>query len=81
MLAMRSLAVLPAFLLPPLLAACGGGGSSSGIPEEPPLLTLSETPTLEIGVMEGDPAYQFQDIASTGQIVCAPARTPDTEVH
>lgn len=61
---MRPSAAFAAMILPPLMAACGSGGSSGAGPTDLPLLALSPTPTLEIGVIEGDPSYQFQEIVT-----------------
>jgi hypothetical protein len=55
------------------LAACGAAGDASGDPAEDaeaapgtvPVLEAQATPSLEIGVMEGDPNYSFDDVVGT----------------
>jgi hypothetical protein len=46
-----------------VLAACAGDDAPTASPGVP-VFTLSEEPALEIGVMEGDPEYLFQEVAS-----------------
>lgn len=46
-----------------LLTACGGAAGDAPTPDALPVFALSE-PTLEIGVIEGDPNYTFASIAS-----------------
>ncbi|MGD8321253.1 MAG: hypothetical protein PVJ02_12375 [Gemmatimonadota bacterium] len=56
---------IPAVLaLTAWVAACGPAASDEGATSALPILALSASPTLEIGVMEGDPHYTFQTITS-----------------
>ena len=47
-----------------ILAACAGSDATPSS-REIPVFALSVEPTVEIGVLEGDPEYLFQDVAST----------------
>jgi hypothetical protein len=67
------------------LSACGADETASSAPSLT-VLSLSDAPTLQIGVLEGDPDYLFQDIASTlrlpsGQIAVSDAGALEVSVY
>jgi hypothetical protein len=63
------------------VAACGSPEAAPG-PGDVPVLALSETPTLEIGVLEGDGGLGYGFTVPPGwvpgEVLCGPPATPDT---
>lgn len=51
-------------ILATALAACSGSTTRATGPQELQVLKLSDQPTVEIGVMDGDTRYIFQDVTS-----------------
>src|SRR5690349_12688900 len=45
-------------------AACAEAGTAGGVPSGLGVLKASDAPTLEIGVMEGDPNYSLESVVS-----------------
>jgi hypothetical protein len=61
---MRTLSPVGLAILAFALSSCAPAEAPGRIPKELPVLALSEQPALEIGLMEGDQHYLFQNVVS-----------------